>query len=412
MNDADLRGALADAARDIPEPDLAREAWRRGRRRDRWRVVGVLGGVVIATGVVVIAVAIVVPASDPAPDAVTTPSPRPSPSAISSPSELPTKTVADPELAAFYESVHTLPHLSTRDNAPTYVRDGRLWYGLYSMMQGIPGALRAQDVVVGRDIGWVVQLRRPDLVGGRIEPKGSTFQPFADQDLSNPDVFAASRDGKYIAMGDSLLNERGQRVGSLPPNIASTEAWTPVGLVYSDVRGMMWLWDPQSNDETPLPDLDDVNTDGWTITSTGNCSEVGRLRPSGTVETAFEHCGQPIVTLSPGWAPGARLALTADGEVYDTESGELVQSLDLPDGVTALGEAIELEYGGWWRGNVQNDVAPKAFFSFTVDLRRATDNTPSHRYEAIIVGCHVTTGDCGRLLSRPADSPGVPFVWR
>jgi hypothetical protein len=156
-----------------------------------------------------------------------------------------------------------------------------------------------------------------------------------------------------------------------------------------------------------------VNTDGWTISDMDGCSRVGRLLASGTLETVFEHCGENIVTLSPGWAPGPRLALADNGEVYDTASGALVQTLDLPHDMLALSDSIHLEYGGWWRGSASNDVAPKVFFSFTVDLTNIyNDVNLEHRYESVIIGCRVTTGECGQQFRSRADAPNVPFVWR
>jgi hypothetical protein len=243
---------------------------------------------------------------------------------------------------------------------------------------------------------------------------GGDFEPFAVQDRENPNVFAASPDGKYIVMGESLLNGDGQRIGPLPlTNVASTQAWTPAGLVYIDQVGKFWLWNVESPQALPLPRFDNVNTDGWTISEKGDCSYVGRLQATGAVKSVFQHCGDQVVSLSPGWAAGPRLALTASGKVYDTASGSLVQRLDLPTGLTELSDSVHLQYGGWWRGSSSNDVPPLVFLSFTIDLTRIYDDVDlDHRYASVIIGCQVTTGDCGQQFRSEVDNPEVPVVWR
>jgi hypothetical protein len=399
MNEPDLREALTRATDDVPAPDLASVAWTRGRRRRRQFAMGTVAGAIAVTAAVVVGVVLVVPDA-PSPVVVATPTPTPS--------EL---TPPDPQLGSLYDRVLEMQRVNHRDSAPTYVLDGRLWYGtVIQVTHGVRGTVTAEDVAT---VGWMAQLRRPnELVAGWFGPMGGDFEPFPYQDTSNPKVFAADPGGGYIAMGASLLDQDGELVGDLPDNVADTQAWTPVGLVYSDAAGGAWLWRPRFA-PLELASSYDVNPEGWGIEQRDGCSTVVRLLGSGIVERVFKHCGEyPIVTLSPGWTAGPRLALTASGEVFDTASGELVQQLDLPEGLVEMSDKISLEYGGWWRGNVPNELAPKAFVSFTIDLGRATNADSPDRYRAFILGCKVTTGECGRFLTRYADSASVPFVWR
>lgn len=408
MNELDLREHLAVAAERVPHPELVPGVWRRGRRRHRLVAAASVVGTMAVTAAVVLGVTSAWPEA-PVPDVVATPTPSPTPT---SGDLLP----PDPRLGEFYDTVLSLPFVSSRDSAPTYVLDGQAWYGkVQRITAGARGTVTADDVVVGSRVGWVGQVRRPDVVAGTFGPLGGEFEPLPYQDPSNPDVFAASLDGRYIAMGRSLLNGDGERIGSLPADVASTQAWTPAGLVYSDAAGGAWLWNP-GQQPTALPSTYNVHADGWGIVREDSCWSVYRLRRGQTSATEeFRHCGAyPVVSLSPAWFAGPRLVLTADGRVLETAGGREVQRLDFPPFLMQLREQLHIEYGGWWRGNVAEPrrAPPKVYVSFTVDLRQAGTMDAPARYRAFILECKVATGECGRLRTSYSDTPGVPFVWR
>ena len=402
MNEQELRGALAQLARRVPEPDLADRAWdrahtRRSRSGRYW-----LAATVVTTAAVVLGAIWIAPRGNP-------PRNEPEP-VVSQPAGI--------ELNSFYESSLAIPELAVRENSPTFVLDGRLWYGAdMEITEGVRGTLTAEDTMVGSNLGWIAQMRRPELVAGQFGPMGGDFEPFPYQDTSNPRVFAAAPSGDYIAMGRSLLDGEGNRIGDLPNSVDDTQAWTPVGLVYTDAAGGAWLWNPDAEPER-LDSTYNVNVQGWGIVNEGDCSVLYHLQREGAAEKVFEDCGKfPLVTMSPDWAAGPKLVVAANGDVIDTRSGELVRQLDLPQGLWELRDDLNVQWGGWYRGNSSNSELPQVYLSYTVNIEQARGAEPDAPYRFFILGCRVSTGDCGRTLpmfspTGYSDAAVIPFVYR
>lgn len=402
MNEQELRGALAQMAHPVPEPDLADRAWERAHARRSRSAHFWLAATVVTTAVVVLGAIWIAPSEN-------TPPSDPDP-VVSQPASV--------DLKSFYQSSLAIRQLPLRENSPTYVVDGRLWYGDdMEITEGVRGTLTAEDTLVNSNLGWVAQMRRPELVAGRFGPMGGDFQPFPYQDTSNPRVFAAAPNGDYIAMGRSLLDGDGNRVRDLPNNVDDTQAWTPVGLVYADASGGAWLWNP-GDEPKRLDDTYNVNVEGWGIVEEGNCSVLYHLRGAPEAEKVFEDCGQfPLVTMSPDWAAGPKLVVAANGTVIDTRSGELVQELDLPEGFWELRDDLNVQWGGWYRGNSSNNVLPQVYLSYTVDIEQAVGIDPINPYRYFVVGCQLSTGECGRSIRTVeprdySDSPVIEFVYR
>lgn len=402
-NESDVRRLLVEVAGDARSAmDMAPEAWARSRRHTRGRAVASATLVAVATAAVVLAA-----------NHLTTP-PVGNSQIVAGESE------ASPEQATVEDVIQTVTHPdypghSAEDSSPSYVVDGRLWYGAWKeMTNGVPGSVQASRVIVGTPPGWMIQLERNGPVAGWLGDMGGDFRPFPNQDPSNPDAFAASPDGQYINMGASLLDESGQRIGSVPENLFKTQAWTPAGYVYQDQQGSAWLWNPGSAPER-LDSTYNLQPDGRGIVQDGECSKVYELTAVGAVNLIATHCADnALISLSPIWIPGPKLALADDGRIYDLESGEQVQELQLPDGLLGLSEEMNVRYGAWWRGipDSQARVPPKTFYSFVVPADKVVGSSSEHPFMGFILGCTTDDGECGLLLQTPLSSPSIPFVWR